>query len=64
MKLIAFVIWMIGWPISCAAVAYFQAKVRSLFGLEMYSNSVIGLAALVNTIIWIFIAITLWRIAQ
>ena len=56
MSIIAFVVWLIGWPLACSASDYLEF----LRG-ERYSQSVKGLGAFVSLFIWLVVACMVWN---
>lgn len=55
MNTLCFVIWMIGWPFANGISLAYSAKCGIVF-----SEKVRGIAAIINFLIWIFIATLLW----
>ena len=56
MTMIAFVIWMIGWPTACAISSAYSYKCG-----KTYNSNVSGLSALTELIIWATIGSMLWH---
>jgi hypothetical protein len=56
MSVLAFVIWLIGWPLS----NQLQLAYSKSCGIE-YSDQVRTVAAIFNLAVWILVAVMLWK---
>ena len=57
MKNLSFVIWMIGWPITCAVSNFLVGK---MYGYMPNNSAARGLSALVEFLVWVSVAMSLW----
>lgn len=57
MTIIAFVIWMLCWPISLSICSY----IDSLYSKEVYTDNVKFISALLKLFIWIYVAFLIYN---
>jgi hypothetical protein len=60
MDKIAFVIWMIAWPLACTIDSYFAAKRKVLTNEEQLSKEDRKVNGFIELLIWIIIAIVIY----
>jgi hypothetical protein len=55
-----FLIWMLGYPLVNAIASHLEARTNTIYQITPPSVGVLGLAALIRLIIYIWIAALLW----
>lgn len=62
MSKLLFVMWMLLYPIVCGVSGILVAKRREMYGAPKLSADVLAVASVLEAIVWIFVAIKLWRL--
>lgn len=65
MRHVAFVLWMIGWPlVSAMSNAIYHVWVRPHYvGAGPFTVEMAGFCALVDLVVWGVVGLALWRVA-
>ena len=61
MNYLVFILWLILYPLFEKLGEYFEAKTREITGDNHPGSNISLLAAVVNLVIWVFIAVLLWE---
>lgn len=64
MEHLAFVIWMIGYPLASTWSDMISAKKRKIEGLELYSKETKAFGAIVDIAIWWYVGWLLYQTSQ
>lgn len=62
MSKLLFVLWMLLYPVACAASGILSVKKREMCGLPKITGGVLAVASLLEAFVWIFVAVKLWRL--